>query len=379
MSQHPNRAFCYDTAMIERLETKQLILPKDITPSHADLQVIGVFNPGAAMFNGEPILLVRVAETATEQRDGFLASPKLVGERASAPIYQTDWHVADSRKLDQRKFRLPDGRDRLTSISHFEIVRLSQDGMIISISKHADLFGHGATENFGIEDARITKIGETFYISYVGVSDTTGIATHLMTTKDFNSFRRHGIIFATENKDVVIFPQKIDGKFVAIHRPVGLTSPAFLTMWLAESPDLIHWGHHKVVTPDPIEPTESFRRLGAGPPPLQTDHGWLIFYHEVVPSSASPIGTYMTGAILTDLHHPWRPIAQTQNWLIGPDQPFEQAGFVPNVVFPTGLIRQSSRITLYYGAADTSVAMMTLSLEAVMANLRPCAPLRHHY
>jgi predicted GH43/DUF377 family glycosyl hydrolase len=147
---------------------------------------------------------------------------------------------------DPRLLRLPDGRVRLRYISHLRMVRLStSDLSIVGISSPQALMPSEPWEEFGIEDARITQIGDTYYITYVAISRQMGVATALMTTNDFKSFERKDIIFPTENKDVVFLPELWEGQFVAYHRPVSnymIDAPSIET---SLSPDATYWGEHR--------------------------------------------------------------------------------------------------------------------------------------
>lgn len=360
--------------MLIRHFNRELVTPKDIEPSHPDLEVIGVFNPGAIRFHNEIILLVRVAEAAKEKRAGFWSSPKIVSTHGAPPEYRIDWTVRDSHQHDPRKYETAQGLTRLTSISHLELVRLSADSKtVIAIQQLPALFGHGASEDYGIEDARITQVGNQFFITYTAVSSTTGITPAMMSTRDFISFDRHGAMLPTENKDAVILSERINGRYTLFHRPGSFTATSPLSVWLSQSPDLLHWGQHRPLAIPAIDDVASFRRIGVGPPPIKTEHGWLTIYHEVIDASASIIGTYKVGAILTDLHHPDRPIAQTKHWIMEPSEPYEKEGFVPNVVFPTGLLRgehDADELLIFYGAADTSTASLKLSLSELLAELQ---------
>ena len=151
-------------------------------------------------------------------------------------------------------------------------------------------------ETFGIEDARITLIDGTYYISYVSVCPL-GITTSLASTKDFNSFERHGIIFCPENKDVVLFPQQISGKYYALHRPV---SPLFEKndIWIAESPDLYCWGIHRYLM-GPRTNHWDEKKVGASAVPFKINQGWLEIYH-----GADRNNRYCLGAVLLDKDQP---------------------------------------------------------------------------
>ncbi len=200
--------------MIQRLFHQCLIRPDNVKPSREDFEVVGTFNPGVAEFDNTIYLLIRVAEMPREKRDGQIALPRV--ENRTGVI---DWTQIDTVNIvDERLVRFKSNNFlHLTYISHLRLAK-SQDGIKInSIDEIPTIFPEEPYEEFGIEDARITPIGDRFYITYVAVS-RYGIVTALASTKDFLHFEKHGIIFPTENKDVVIFPEKIGNNYVEIGR-----------------------------------------------------------------------------------------------------------------------------------------------------------------
>jgi predicted GH43/DUF377 family glycosyl hydrolase len=197
-----------------------------------------------------------------------------------------------------------------------------------------------------------------------------GPATALASTADFRTFTRHGVIFCPENKDVVLFPEMIDGTFAALHRPVCGTPFTRPEMWVARSPDLIHWGAH---SPLAIAGGEwQSGRVGAGTPPVRVPGGWLAIYHgNRQPTRPGEVGTYYAGAILLDANDPARVLKQTAEPFFRPEADFEVNGFVPNVVFPTGVVQDGDSLLVYYGAADAFTAVTEFSqgelMEAMVA------------
>ena len=348
--------------MLKRRFEKLLLGPEDLTPSADDLAVIGAFNPGAIEVDDGVVLLVRVAQRPRERRTGFTPLP-----RWECGNVVVDW-VADAEleALDSRVVRLrSDKLLRLTFTSYLQVLR-SRDGRSIE-SEGVRLLPEGDCEEFGVEDPRITRIDDRFYITYVCVS-RHGAATALASTDDFVSFQRHGVIFCPENKDVVLFPKQIEGRYAALHRPT--TAHAFCTpeMWLARSPDLAHWGNHQPLAGGSADWESD--RVGAGPPPIHTDHGWLEIYHASRRSNvAGQVGTYSAGAILLDLQDPSRVIARSAEPILLPTADFEQQGFVPNVVFPTGVVQRGNMLQIFYGAADTHTGVVELSLAELLAEI----------
>ena len=192
-------------------------------------------------------------------------------------------------------------------------------------------------EEFGVEDARITPLEGRFYFTYVAVS-RHGPATALASTVDFQTFERHGVIFCPENKDVVLFPERIGGTFAALHRPMCRTPFTRPEMWFARSPDLLHWGNQ---TPLSIFGGDwQTGRVGAGAPPLRVSDGWLEIYHgNRQPTRPGEVGTYYGGALLLDPDDPTRVLRGTPEPFFVPEADFELRGFLTNIVFPTGVVR----------------------------------------
>lgn len=341
---------------------KLLIRPEDLSPSADDLEVIGAFNPAASELDDGVVLMVRVAERPRERRAGFTPLPRW--EDGSVVV---DW-VDDNELewLDSRVVRRrSDGLLRLTFTSHLRVLH-SRDGRSID-GEGAWLCPETDCDEFGVEDPRITRIDDRFYVTYVCVS-RHGAATALASTADFHSFTRHGVIFCPENKDVVLFPDRIDGQFVALHRPTAAHTFCTPEMWLARSPDRMHWGDHRPLTGGATDWESD--RVGAGAPPIRTDRGWLEIYHASRRSEiAGEVGSYFAGAMLLDAENPDRVIARTTQPILRPTEDFEQQGFVPNVVFPTGIIRRGDLLQIFYGAADTCVGVVELSLAELMAEL----------
>jgi predicted GH43/DUF377 family glycosyl hydrolase len=284
----------------------------------------------------------------------------------------------------------------LTSISHLRLAR-SRDGIRFQVADAPTLGPANRYETFGIEDPRITpwrghrdpkreksRLGtrpalvrgegilpsypraarsdpDTYYITYVGVSPL-GVTTCLASTRDFESFERHGVIFHPDNKDVVLFPSRIDDQFYALHRP---HSSLFLRndIWLADSPDLLRWGGHRYLMGTRAGRWDEIR-IGAGAVPFRTDKGWLELYH-----GADRSNRYCLGAVLLDGEQPWKILARSERPLFEPEADYEKAGFFGHVVFSCGLLFEEGLLKLYYGAADTSICYAKIPLADVYANL----------
>jgi beta-1,2-mannobiose phosphorylase / 1,2-beta-oligomannan phosphorylase len=349
---------------VPRLATRLLLRPEDMPPSRPDFEVVGVFNPGAVWsgLDEEVMLLVRVAERPRERRAGFTGLP-----RWEAGGLTVDWVPDDELDpIDPRVVRRKaDGLVRLTFISHLRVVRCGDGRAVRAITRVT--FGPAAEiEEFGVEDPRITPIGDRFYITYVAVS-RHGPASSLASTRDFQKFERHGVIFCPENKDVVLFPERIGGSFAALHRPVCGTPFTRPEMWAARSADLLHWGAHAPLS----LPGGAWQsgRVGAGAPPVRVAEGggWLEIYHgNRQPTTAGEVGTYYGGVLLLDPDEPSKVLKRSPEPFLVPEAEFEVAGFVPNVVFPTGVVREGDVMLVYYGAADTFTAVAEFKERALM-------------
>jgi beta-1,2-mannobiose phosphorylase / 1,2-beta-oligomannan phosphorylase len=350
--------------MIERIATHLLLRPEDIRPSHPDWEVIGVFNPGIARHGDETIILARVAERPREQRPGWTPHPYWSRDKG----YVVDW-IENERleATDPRVVRdLQSGLLRLTFVSHLRVAR-SSDGRTIDSVDEPVFLPKTEAEEFGVEDPRITWLDGRYYITYVAVS-CHGPATALASTTDFKSFERHGIIFCPENKDVVLLPERVDGEYIALHRPLGGTRFCRPEMWIARSPDLVNWGSHRYLFSGAGEWEGG--RIGAGAPPIGTPEGWLEIYHgNRPPEVVGDVGAYCGGAMLLAKEDPGRVIKVGRDPILEPQLEFENEGFVAKVVFPTGVLEDDDRLLIYYGASDKYCAMAEVSRRDVMNGL----------
>lgn len=342
----------------QRNSRNPLLSPKDLSPSNENMIIECLLNPGVFEFRGRIGLLVRVAER-TVQKEGLL----------SVPIYDYYGNVEilnfnlDDPKLDASDVRVINynGKDYLTTISHLRLL-FSDDGVVFKEDKeYASLFGEGDYEAYGIEDCRVSKIEDTYYLTYTMVSGN-GVGVGLRTTKDWKTFEKKGMIFSPHNKDCAIFEEKINGKYFALHRP---SSPKLggNYIWLAESPDGIHWGHHKCIAKTRINKFDS-KRLGAGAAPIKTDKGWLEIYH-----GATEEDRYCLGALLLDLNDPSKVIARSEEPIMEPIATYEQTGFFGNVVFTNGHIVDGDTIKMYYGASDEHVCLASFSISQILKTL----------
>ena len=350
---------------IPRLSTRLLLRPGDVPASRDDFEVVGVFNPGAVKVGDEIVLLVRVAERPHERRPGFIGLPRWDHPQGMMIDWVPDaeWEPVDPRVVRRKA----DGLIRLTFTSYLRVIRCG-DGRAVREITDITFRPQGEVEEFGVEDPRITLLNGRFYFTYVAVS-RHGPATALASTSDFRTFERHGIIFCPENKDVVLFPGKIGSNFAALHRPVCGSPFTRPEMWVARSPDLIHWGAHQPLALPASEWQSG--RVGAGPPPIRAPEGWLAIYHgNRQATRPGEVGTYYGGALLLDANDPTKVLKWTAEPFMRPEAEFEVNGFVPNVVFPTGVAEDGEKLLVYYGAADAVTAVVEYSLRDLLAAMR---------
>jgi predicted GH43/DUF377 family glycosyl hydrolase len=173
-----------------------------------------------------------------------------------------------------------------------------------------------------------------------------------------------------EDKDAALFPRRIDGRWALIHRPTPLAGPAHI--WLAFSPDLRHWGDHTLLLPAREGAWWDAGKIGLGPPPLETPEGWLMLYHGVRSTASGSL--YRAGLVLLDLEDPRQVLHRTDEWVFGPSESYEQTGDVGGVVFPCGWIHDptTDELRIYYGAADSAIALTTATLSDLVAYVRSC-------
>jgi predicted GH43/DUF377 family glycosyl hydrolase len=220
-------------------------------------------------------------------------------------------------------------------------------------------------EIWGIEDPRITYVPELeqYAIAYTSFA-RGGPGVSLALTKDFRSFERYGVIMPPEDKDAALLPRRIGGFWALIHRPVTTLGAH---MWISYSPDLRHWGSHKVILEARRGGWWDANKIGLCSPPIETSKGWLVLYHGVRQTASGSI--YRLGLALFDLDKPEICLRRGDSWMFGPEAPYERSGDVHDVVFPCGqtVAQDGDTIHLYYGAADSCVAMATGSIRALLS------------
>jgi predicted GH43/DUF377 family glycosyl hydrolase len=342
----------------KRFPENPLLLPKDIRPSSPGLQVISLLNPGVFRYESKTWLLVRVAE-GIGQKEGVINFPVLNAtgntEIIEVPLNHPELIATDARVVNYQ------GLDYLTTISHLRLLS-STDGIHFrEVPAYPGLFGQGSLERYGLEDCRVTRIGETFYLTFTAVSDS-GVGVGLKTTADWQRFENRGMILPPHNKDCAIFDEKINGKFYALHRPSSKDLGGNY-IWLAESPDSLHWGNHQCLIKTRPNSWDS-ARVGAGAAPVKTEHGWLEIYH-----GANEANQYCLGAFLMDSNNPGKVIARTADPIMAPTEPYELSGFFGYVVFTNGHLVDGDELTIYYGAADEFVCGAKFSIAEISSQL----------
>ncbi len=354
--------------LIERFPENPLLRPDDIAPSRDGFDVIGTFNAGAFELEGRTGLLVRVAERPIATDADLVPVPTF-----DTSVYPPETEVFDLERDDPAwdfdnpckiapAFGSAEPHTWLTNLSHFRLA-WSYDGrtFVFDDDPTRIIWPATADERFGIEDPRVTLIDGRYLITYTAVSDH-GACVGLMTTNDFCSYKRHGLILPPQNKDVCFFPEKIGGEWVVLHRPD--TAWCRPSMWLARSPDLINWGRHEFVA-EPRPRKWDSDRIGAGPPPVLVPEGWLVIYH-----GAGGEG-YCLGAMLLDRGEPARVLARSERPIMTPETDYEMDGFVDSVVFCNGLIeRPDGSFWLYYGGGDRAMAAAACRVEELMDSLK---------
>jgi predicted GH43/DUF377 family glycosyl hydrolase len=227
----------------------------------------------------------------------------------------------------------------------------------------ADPEGH-PEEFWGIEDPRITYVEEfrQYAIAYTAYSKS-GPGVALALTSDFRHFERYGMVMQPDDKDAALLPRRIDGSFALVHRPMQDSGSH---VWLSFSPDLRNWGGHKLMLPARRGAWWDANKIGLSPPLIETPRGWLMLYHGVRQTAGGCL--YRLGLALFDLENPDHSLARGDSWIFGPEAPYERSGDVGNVTFPCGATvgDDGDTLYLYYGAADTSIALATGSLTAML-------------
>lgn len=261
--------------------------------------------------------------------------------------------------------------EELRGFSHLTCAR-SKDGLkdwVIDDSPAMRAKPSNAEEKWGLEDPRIVWLEEQkqFAITYVSFSEG-GPVVSLAITKNFRTFARLGGMLPPEDKDACLFPRRFNGRFALIHRPI-VRGEAHI--WISLSPDLKHWGDHRIL----LKTRTAFwdgARIGLACQPIELPEGWLMLYHGVRVTTSSQI--YRTGMALLDKNEPWRVLRRGEEWVLGPKEPYERKGDVNDVVFVSGgiVMEELNQLYVYYGAADDKVAVAMADLDHVREYIMSC-------
>jgi predicted GH43/DUF377 family glycosyl hydrolase len=283
-----------------------------------------VFNAAAAIVDGKTLLLVRVED--------FRGISHLTAARSSDGVGNWDIDPAPTLKPE------PENRPE---------------------------------EIWGIEDPRVTWLEELqqWAVAYTAFS-RGGPLVCLATTKDFRSFTRLGPVMPPEDKDAALFPVRFGGRWAMLHRPVANLPGISADIWISFSPDLKHWGDHQEVIRAREGGWWDANKIGLSAPPMETPQGWLVLYHGVRTTASGSI--YRLGLALLDLQEPRRVIRRSQEWIFGPKAQYEREGDVDDVVFPCGWVTKDGIVFMYYGAADSCIALATAKLSELVGFLLKC-------
>lgn len=370
--------------MIKIKKERVLITPQDIKPSSKDFEILGTFNPGAArLSNGDIILYVRVMEKLVKSEDErYCYSPRFMGEdNFRIELDRFDKNLL-SRKSDL-DFIFKDGTKRLTFISYLRRVILDKTGFKIkSIDKKPSFFGFSWDGELGIEDPRITKINDIYVMTYVSLSREGNISTSYALSNDCINWYRRGIMFGEQDKDIVVFPERINNQYISFDRPEGSFEFTPPHLWIAYSDDLESWKNH---SPLPLSKKGEwdYGKIGAGPPPIRTDRGWLLLYHTVkvegsliniTEKTLEPESSYeyYVGAALFDLKNPKKLIAKSKSPIIAPNKKYERGtAEYKGVVFPTGIVadKNNKDLLIFSGGGDRVVTVKKVALSDIFNKL----------
>ena len=224
---------------------------------------------------------------------------------------------------------------------------------------------HYPEELWGIEDPRITYVPEDgmYYIAFTSYS-LSGPVVSIARTEDFRHFDRLGATMPPEDKDAALLPRQFGGNWTLIHRPVDASGAH---IWISYSPDMRHWGDHQVILASREGAWWDANKIGLAGPPIETPEGWLMIYHGVRNTASG--GIYRLGLALFDLEQPQRCLLRGDEWVFTPETPYERDGDVNNVVFPCGqtISDDGDTLNLYYGAADSCIALATGSVRTLLS------------
>lgn len=299
---------------------------------------------------------------------------ELFWRNAGNPILSAaDWPYAVNAVFNPAAAHLDDGStiilarvEDMRGLSHLAVARSANgiDGWVVDAEPLLAPEPGAESELWGLEDARVVFVPELGrWVITCTAYGPAGPAVFLATTADFRTVERHGVIRHPDDKNAALLPHRIGGKWVLFHRPRTEFGGSHGEVLLSRSPDLESWSSPEQV----MRPREGAwwdaTRIGIGPPPLHTEHGWLLIYHGVKRTVAGEI--YRVGLALLDADEPTKVLRRLPEWVLGPLADYERNGDVPNVVFPCGLVHDvpTGDLRLYYGAADTTICLATARLD----------------
>lgn len=311
-----------------------------------------------------------------DQKPGACAEHPLFIRHAGNPLLsREDWPYPINSVMNAGAVKLEDGETLLlcriedrSGLSHLCAARSANGIDNWRIDPKPTLMANPEAfpeEIWGIEDPRITYIPELeqFAVAYTSFA-RGGPGVSLALTKDFRTFERFGVIMSPEDKDAALLPRRIGGRWALIHRPMTALGAH---MWISYSPDLRHWGSHKIILEARRGGWWDANKIGLCSPPIETAAGWLMIYHGVRQTASGSI--YRLGLALFDLEKPDICLQRGNSWIFGPEAPYERNGDVSDVVFPCGqtIGADGDTISLYYGAADSCIALATGSISRLLS------------
>jgi len=352
---------------------KILFGPADIDPAKLPIglstgqetYVLGAFNPGFCRLpNGNTLMMVRVAEALKEARSGDTLG--VLRFDAEKQKFEIDQYLAkDIDFSDPRKYRFKNAGPvyALSSLSWLLPVELdAQATSIVKIHYDKMILPENKNQEYGVEDARITRIESTYFMTACAVSSGRH-STMLYSSDDGLNYENLGLILDHQNKDMVLFPEKIGGMYHALTRPQGelyfidadtenIPGPGIN---IAASPDMLHWRPLDTILIKPRKQAYISRKVGSGAPPIRTDKGWLVLYHGV--SDDGLAGIYRTIWMIMDLENPQKIIREEMSSPLLEANPeftrgYQSAIYLPDIVFTTGMVESENYYIVASGELD---------------------------
>ncbi len=359
------------------VEEKVLLRPKDVKPLVRGWVVMGVLNPAAVRLPNKKIMLyTRVSEMPKGHIGTGLKCPVIVSDKqVKRKGYKLSSMKISKAKIvgeEENVIYLKDETCRLKTSSHFRRIILDKAGFEVEKIDMLPIFtGTHEEGQFGVEDPSITKVGDKYYMTYVSVSLHEGVCTSIAVSSNLKNWKRKGIIFREQNKDVALFPEKIRGRFVALHRPEGFFEFSRPSMWISHSPDLKYWGEEKSIMQTRPNSWET-ERVGAGTTPIKIKEGWLEIYHGVQKDKKGN-KIYSAGAVLFDRNNPTKIIARSPRTqpLFKPEKSYEKSGFVNNVIFPSEAIPDlnGKNLLVFSGAGDSVTTVKKVAIKDILNHM----------